>query len=144
MATLICWWGQRCIYAFFSKFVCFVLQNIAILEGFLSVFLSVEAVELRGASPPRPPPGALPLDPTRGPRTPDREQRELCSLRSLRFARGIFLKSVITPLLILQWLQKYVIAKAGETRGSRTALLFVLLVIIVVFKIVCNPSYQMS
>ena len=25
--------------------------------------------------------------------------------------------------LILQWLQKYVIAKAGETRGSRTALL---------------------
>ena len=24
--------------------------------------------------------------------------------------------------LILQWLQKYVIAKAGETRGSRTAL----------------------
>ena len=32
------WWGQRCIYAFFSKFVCFVLQNIAILEGFLGVF----------------------------------------------------------------------------------------------------------
>ena len=26
--------------------------------------------------------------------------------------------------LILQWLQKYVIAKAGETRGSRTALFF--------------------
>ena len=24
--------------------------------------------------------------------------------------------------LILQWLQKYVIAKAGETRGSRTVL----------------------
>ena len=28
----------------------------------------------------------------------------------------------VFPNLILQWLQKYVITKAGETRGSRTAL----------------------
>ena len=39
----------------------------------------------------------------------------------------VFGKSVSTYFdvfsnLILQWLQKYVIAKAGETRGSRTAL----------------------
>ena len=101
MATLICWWGQRCIYAFFSKFVCFVLQNIAVLEGFLSVF-KCRSPGASGGFVPSTPTGALPLDPTRGPLagpwTPGREKRELRSLRSLHFARGIFLKSVITPL----------------------------------------------
>ena len=45
--------------------------------------------------------------------------------------------------LILQWLQKYVIAKAGETRGSRTALFcslcwILLQILFVVFSDSCN------
>ena len=44
-----------------------------------------------------------------------------------RSSRGQWLFLTLTGVgsnLILQWLHKYVIAKTGETRGSRTALLY--------------------
>ena len=52
--------------------------------------------------------------------------------------------------LILQWLQKYVIAKAGETRGSRTALLiitsknFVELTLFIFYCILCWMAWKSS
>ena len=90
MATLICWWGQRCIYAFFSKFVCFVLQNIAILEGFLSVFKCRSPQSFGGLRPLDPHRGVAPVPhqwPLNGPLDP----RPWWA--SARFAKGDFSQS---------------------------------------------------
>ena len=97
MATLICWWGQRCIYAFFKQICLFCPEKYSYSRRPPECFLSEEALELRGALPPRPPrphqgPLSGPLDPG-----PPAVNGESCA-RSASHGE-IFLKSVITPLL---------------------------------------------